>query len=318
MNRYANIDCPVCQKPLENSDTIVVCPECGAPYHLECYKETKTCIFNELHEKNEEWKPPETEQKFDGKASLRCSRCGTINPPEGIFCQVCGNHLSNQNETQNNQPPNQHGGFINGFYPPPGMPLNPFVTPFGGVSPDEDIDGIPAKDIAIFVGNNSHYFLPKFKNLANSNGKTKAVNWAAFLFAGGYFLYRKMYGLGILFVLIQMLLAVPSTMMVMSSINSITALDATFDMELLTTLNLVSNLILWILRLLCAFFTNSIYKNHVYKKISKIKTSTEGQGEEVYLATLRKKGSVAIKLMLVLIVAYFLLSMLSFFLLGLG
>lgn len=320
MNRYANIDCPICAKPLKDNDTIVVCPECGAPYHLECYKEKGQCIFDELHKNNEDWQPPEVEEKFDGKASLRCSRCGTINPPHGIFCQVCGNQLANQNTTTppNNQvPPNMNGGFMGGFYPPTGMPLNPFTTPFGGVAPDDDIDDIPAKEIAIFVGNNSHYFLPKFKQLSNTKGKAKSVNWSAFLFTGGYYLYRKMYGIGIVLLILQLLLAIPNTIMLASSLYSPMVLDLPFDMGMIATVNFITSLISWALRLACAFLTNSIYKKHVFKKIKKIKATTEGQGEEQYLATLRKKGSVAIKLILGLIIAYFTLSILSFFLLTL-
>ena len=32
---YTGIPCPVCHKEFTPEDDIVVCPECGAPYHRE-------------------------------------------------------------------------------------------------------------------------------------------------------------------------------------------------------------------------------------------------------------------------------------------
>ena len=55
---YKGIKCPVCEKPMLEDDDIVVCPECGAPYHRACYMEKGSCIFTELHEKGENWMPP--------------------------------------------------------------------------------------------------------------------------------------------------------------------------------------------------------------------------------------------------------------------
>ena len=48
---YTGIKCPVCGKAFTKQDDVVVCPECGAPYHRECYRNTGHCIFLEKHEK---------------------------------------------------------------------------------------------------------------------------------------------------------------------------------------------------------------------------------------------------------------------------
>ena len=50
---YTGIKCPVCGKAFTKQDDVVVCPECGAPYHRECYRNTGHCIFLEKHEKGE-------------------------------------------------------------------------------------------------------------------------------------------------------------------------------------------------------------------------------------------------------------------------
>ena len=38
MNEYLGCECSVCRKPFAAGDDIVVCPECGTPYHRACYE----------------------------------------------------------------------------------------------------------------------------------------------------------------------------------------------------------------------------------------------------------------------------------------
>lgn len=49
MADYTGIKCPVCDKPFQPGDDIVVCPQCGAPYHRECYQQEGKCKFDDLH-----------------------------------------------------------------------------------------------------------------------------------------------------------------------------------------------------------------------------------------------------------------------------
>lgn len=301
--QYSSYDCPICSKSLKEGE-IVVCPECGAPYHRDCYLKEGHCIFPDLHQSGGEWTPPVKEEpqaeaeRFDGMASLRCPRCGTVNPPYGLFCQVCGTELNKKAEDI--QP---EKGF-NTYQQPPFMganiPLNPYTTPFGGVAPDEEIDGVPAKELAIFVGRNSHYYLPKFKALASTKAKT--VNWASFFFTGGHFIYRKMYWQGILIELINLVLSLPYLYMLYLTMSTTPEFTSTVDTTNLTNINFICNLLVLALRLLCGFFGNTLYKSHVYSKIKKIKE--KGLPEEEYLQTLVKKGSVAIKLMTGLLIGY--------------
>ena len=37
MMDYKGCKCASCHKVLKEGDDIVICPECGAPYHRECY-----------------------------------------------------------------------------------------------------------------------------------------------------------------------------------------------------------------------------------------------------------------------------------------
>lgn len=319
MNRYANIDCPACGKPLDDGNAVVVCPTCGAPYHLDCYKKEGACIFTELHEKNEAWEAPVKEAKFDGTAQLRCSRCNTVNPANGIFCEVCGNLLSNK-ETSDNQQNGQASnvGGMGGGFVPFGMPLNPYTTPFGGVSPDEDIDDIPAKDLAIFVGRNSHYYLPRFKQLSMTKGKGKIINWGAFFFTGGFYFYRKMYGWGILLWFLTFLCSIPSTLLMFDTLNTAAALSApavSIDANLLATLSMFANFLNITIKFAAGFFANSLYKRHSYKKIAKTKIDVENDPSIIYAEELTKKGSVATKLITALLIGYMIIMFLSTYML---
>lgn len=342
--RYDTIDCPICEKKLDSGE-VVVCPDCGAPYHKECYLSQGQCLFPELHEKGEAWAPPKPEESaeyFDGNAQLRCSRCGTVNPPQGLFCQVCGNSLSpseqpagfNPDASQRisgSAPPSTTnnaqgmGGFSfqggqrqSGGYNPQDMPLNPYTTPFGGVAPDEEIDGLPAKDLAIFVGRNSHYYLPRFKE--QTTAKIRMLNWASFIFTGGHFIYRKMYGLGIMVILLEALISIPNTILLYQTLSSAsnTAFATTMpNYDLLTNLNFIANLVGMGLRFACGVLGNVFYKKHVYKKIRRLKS--EATSEEGYLSSLAKKGSVAIKLISGLLIGYmgiYILSLVFIMLMG--
>ena len=58
--KYTGIPCAACKKPFEDGDDIVVCPECGTPYHRACYKELGHCIHEQRHAEGYLWQPPKT------------------------------------------------------------------------------------------------------------------------------------------------------------------------------------------------------------------------------------------------------------------
>lgn len=309
MSRYASIDCPICNRPLDNGEEVVVCPDCGAPYHRSCIAETGGCIFPKLHEEGKSWESPKPvfdEKKLDKDVELRCPRCGTVNPPHGIFCQVCGHQLSDAAAGAEEGQDNPMGQGM----PFHGIPLNPYTTPFGGVAPDEEIDGVPAKDMAAFVGKNSHYFLPVFKQLSQSG--RKLLNWGAFFFQGGYFLYRKMYVLGIVLLLVNLLLGAPNTMLMIKTLEAGTAVLTAAESAVLDNLAALSTVCSFVtlgVRFFCGLMANSFYKKHCIRMIAKEKT-VERPNEEYY-AALSKKGSVATKLIAGLLTGYVALYMIS-------
>ena len=65
-----------------DSDDIVVCPECGTPYHRDCYKQVGECINTELHDNGISWsqkKRDEEKTAYEAKEIDKvCPRCGYL------------------------------------------------------------------------------------------------------------------------------------------------------------------------------------------------------------------------------------------------
>lgn len=222
---YIGLKCPVCGKPFTAEDDIVVCPECGAPYHRACYQEAGHCIFEEKHGTPDAWKP-QSEEEPEAQSGKKCFRCGKINAENALFCDQCGQMLSEDaagtpppapgsyvpygKQTRNDAPPYQNPGMPNQPYGMPNQPMPFAIDPTGGVRPEEPIEAdINAEDMAKFVQNNPQYYVPAFFNLKRY--RRNRFNFAAFLFSGGWMLYRKQYKWGTIITVLQALVYVLST-----------------------------------------------------------------------------------------------------------
>ena len=95
MADYKGKKCLICDKEFSEGDDIVVCPDCGTPYHRECYLEKGECINYELHEKGGSWQAEQDEiedrrRRENAGSDIRCPRCGQNNPGTALFCNSCG------------------------------------------------------------------------------------------------------------------------------------------------------------------------------------------------------------------------------------
>ena len=91
MPKYYGCPCEGCGRPLALTDDIVVCPDCGAPYHRECYEKLGRCIHTPAHGAGYEWRFPYKDEELRtcpscGERTLRsetvCRCCGAAMPPE--------------------------------------------------------------------------------------------------------------------------------------------------------------------------------------------------------------------------------------------
>lgn len=287
---------------------MVVCPDCGTPHHRGCYLEAGQCANHAKHGEQESWSPEgeqaKQEQRYDAAAHHRCSKCGTVNPPEGIFCQICGCRLGSGEGA--------HSGTVAPDCNP--ISLNPFTTPYGGISPDEELDGVSVRDIALFVGESSHYYIPKFKVYA-TGGKIHDWNWPAFLFRGLYFLYRKLYLAGIILIVLSMALSLPLAVINYFLISDVTPMGiqaVTVQPALYNRILLLSNFASFGCSIFCAMWFNRMYYRHVLRSIKKLRTAFSGDAyDQTYITTLSKKGRTNRTLILIYLILVLVGSMLS-------
>lgn len=308
---YKHNYCPICDEEFKKEDTVVVCPTCGAPYHRNCYDEKEMCIFKERHKDGFEWKKEVCSETFSTTPGHLCPKCKTKNPADGLFCHVCGEKLK---QTQNNT------------NIPKVTPIapNPFTTPYGGLSAEEEIAGVSVREIALFVGENSFSFIPKFKALENGN-KWAGFNFPAAFFNFLYFFYRKMYLLGFISIFASLLFFIPLILIqidtmqiiiqnpeIVSSVNAVKEISAKMSQETLALYPIASicNTLYTVFTLIVAFFTNHFYFKHTIKKIKKIRTQYADHLSTEYVATLAKKGRTQRKLALFLLLLMFAINIL--------
>lgn len=213
---YEGFSCPVCGKPFSPEDDVVACPTCGAPHHRHCWQKQGHCHYEADHGTDRQWS--RERQKTDtakatGSASpdpdrKPCPHCGHPNPSFAEFCAHCGKPTGAedwQSQRQAPPPPPPFGGF--GGYSSPYGEYSPFraADPYGGIAPEEELDGIPAAELAAFTGNNAAYYLPRFHKFARGGSKC-SWNWAAFLIPSYWLLYRKQYLAGVVTLVVQIIL----------------------------------------------------------------------------------------------------------------
>ncbi len=221
MANYNGSKCIVCGKEFEENDDIVVCPDCGTPYHRDCYNQEGKCINTELHENGMSWnqeKSDEENEKESEPENKICPRCGYSNAGDQNFCSHCGLPLINGSDYQHfndgdrHNPYSEFGPMGQGFGGQEGpfhggQPFDPFSGNFVTIEEDTDIDGVKAKDIADYVGSNKFYFLAQFMRFTKLKIK-RSFNFCAFLFPEYYYFYRKMLGHGFFYMTFRIVMTV--------------------------------------------------------------------------------------------------------------
>ena len=196
--------CAYCHAILFEDDDVVYCPECGAPHHRDCYAKLGECANKANHDlEPEQAEEPAQEQPQQEEAKRpegipfdrdghTCARCGKISTSDTLFCPYCGTPFVQAG--QQRQPFNAYTN-IQG------------VDPYGGVNPNEVIDGHTVSEIASHVRVNTPYYIAAFKKSADLNTKV-SWNWASFLLTYVWLFFRKCYREGFVVVLFSLLVSV--------------------------------------------------------------------------------------------------------------
>lgn len=221
---YENQKCQYCGEEFCKNDDIVVCPQCGAPYHRKCWEEHGECAFESKHKEgfvyaedkdgnpeaavqaetvdfigqiqtqiNQGKSSAESQQsgaysaKSDSSGTHCCEQCGAQMIDGSEYCVYCGHKAGEP--VYNSNPRRNYSG----------------KDPLGGVSPDEIIMGEKAADIALTVRGGSGKFIPRFIKVQSRKTKI-SWSWPAFFFGYLYLFFRKLYKYGVIFILAQVLI----------------------------------------------------------------------------------------------------------------
>ena len=194
MPKYYGCPCEGCGKPLTLQDDIVVCPDCGAPYHRDCYEKLGRCIHAPAHAAGYEWKFPYQESELCtcpacGERTLRsesvCRCCGAALPPEGA------QEPTDRADSDEHSEEFDYSTFYRQFQETGAPQVDPLRQTYQAAFGKEEVmDGIPCKDWADFIGPASPAYLSAYCRMQLSHTKT-SMSFSAMLFGPFYFFYRK-------------------------------------------------------------------------------------------------------------------------------
>lgn len=302
---FQKYQCPVCHEQFKDGDDVVVCPECGAPHHRACYEQENRCFYEDSHGKDFSFEE--------------------LNAPAEDEEQIFHDAPADEQEAEQEQ----SGADFDGAQGIPfgNMPFN-ILDPLAGMKPEEEIaEGIKVSEAAKYVGKNTPYFLIVFKRLFDAH--RSRFNFSAFLFTGVYFLYRKMYKIGILVTLLNIALILGATAIEMTPYyqECNTAVmnllfnpgaypaDAAGSLELMRQLSFYAVPALLrdvqlIIMALSGIFANRLYYKHSCGKIREIKEQTQGEetGKRFEAA-----GGVNFGLAMSLGVAYYIINLMCYY-----
>ena len=301
MTRYTGNHCPVCEQAFTDTDDIVVCPDCGTPYHRDCWKKVGACMHRSEHAAGFEWQPEIGPEAVKAAHEATCPNCGTRNTPGATRCSHCGCPLprSEADSADAAKPEEQvpiyarDPSAVNNRSADPGPHIETYSADREGgiyrreIGPEDTIDGIKAKDWAAYVGRSPMYYLMQFFRMSITNRKA-AVCLSAFLFGPAYLFYRKMWKEGLLTAILTIVLSIPTFIEIISVFNP--SLLGAMPLGWLPVAVNVCAVASWALNIILGLFAVSWYRREAKKNIDRIYADYP-DGEARTDALLQKGGT---------------------------
>lgn len=312
MPNFLEQECPVCHRSFQPDDDVVVCPECGAPYHRDCWQRAGQCVFRDRHGTPGQWKPKPSRNDED---VVICGNCGAANAAGSHFCLKCGSRL---------EPPDKASR---------PETVSVAIAKPNGVSKNAafvrtvDAAETAAADRATFIGRNAAYYLPRFDQIEKQNGRF-LWNWSAAFFPVEWLLYRKMYREFLFVLLLMLLMLSPSVYILGLSFHALAGNSDAYETFLtsgqlpevqapfwITILSDATSTLVLFVRGVLALSANYLYYRHVNGCIEKIK---QGNTDPLYYRyELSKRGGTFFVGVLLFLIAAFLLVLIGSVLLAL-
>lgn len=328
-------NCEVCKAECKTGEDVVVCPKCGTPYHRNCYESVGRCVHEEEHSQGFLYKVPDikpdlknndeelgNETEINNDGTKKCPYCFNENPSNSFFCDICGYSFYAEDETDKEE-----------FSPLNNIPIPLPLKPVLKMDKNESINDIKIFELTNFIKINIVYYLSVFQNIVVKN--KSRFNFSAFLFSGAWFLYRKLYKVGVTLTLTMLLLSVFSTFIsftyVKDILNSIgiSYLDEIFldkyDLfvskfyelpdfqKFIIFLPTIIQIINFVIMLVSGFVANRVYYKNCCSKIKKIKVICKDD-KKLYQKEINKFGGINFKVVPFITICYIIIEYLPRFL----
>ena len=295
MFKYEGLVCDVCGKPFDNESDIVVCPDCGTPHHRECWFQLGHCVNEDKHAQGFEWRAPVREIPAD---SVECPDCHSIMPKDTMFCENCGRALNKtQNTTQVYSIP---GGRMEVHHFPNPHTMNP--EEFKARVDNElagEIDGVPLRDMAVYMGPNAQYYIYKFKRRQN-DPNYRPFNWTAFMFPPIWLLFRKLWKHSIVAALINFVLNIPTFIMIAAEAGMLSA-SSPLMFPGIENVARITSLLVFAVGIVWGFLAVPLYQKDTVKRLKKMKSDANGDMNVYYRSVIENAGPSKIGMIVVVI-----------------
>lgn len=293
MPKYYGCPCEACGKPLTLQDDIVVCPDCGAPYHRACYEALGQCANKVLHRTAYEWKFP-----YQDSDLRTCPACGERTLRKEENCRCCGAKLPPESAVppaepkQTEQQANRfdYSGFYRQYQQVGQNDIDPtrrvFRAAFGN---DETMDGISREDWIAYIGSSAPAYLGAYSKMQLTRSKI-SMSFSALLFGPFYFFYRKAWKPAFAFLAAELVLMVPYLIEMMQITGS--SLAPSLSTSALVMLGRICSVLSFVLMVVRGMYGKWFYRKSAAARIHRIEA--EFPDAEKRRAVLQAQGGVSL------------------------
>ena len=318
MSEFTGKICPYCRTEFQEGDDIVVCSSCEMPHHKDCWIDNQGCttfgcsgtirgIDGSAIPFPMQSYPPTAESmpRFQsppyapqpGVATMGAAATSAL--PEYIFCRICGQRCRSTDTfcikcgTKHIIPGAASGEPASS--PAYAAAAAPSYAPYTPSTPREASvyagcdsqtvypgygyqTGDLSREEALFIGKNVEFYRLKLLELREKHSKA-SWNWSSFLFSIYWCFYRKMYGLGTILIVV----------------------------DVITSLLPIPFLYLGV-SITMGILGNYFYMNHMRSKLD----SLHGLYAEARMDAIKKKGGVSTVACVLIIVLVFIINFINF------
>lgn len=299
MPKYYGCPCEACGQPLTVRDDIVVCPECGAPYHRACYTKMGRCVHSAQHAAGFEWKFPYEasqlrvcpscgEQTLADEPNCRC--CGAALPPPGTPDPAQSGSASGSAAGSDPNGPFDYANFYRQFQQNGGPSEDPMRQIYqAGFGPDQTMDGIPCADWMAYIGPSGPVYMSEYCQMQLQKRKI-SVSLSATLFGPFYFFYRKAWKPAFAFLAAELVLNLPTLIFLLQASES--AFAPGLSDTALSILSRVASVLGFVLMVVRGMYGKWLYRKAAGERIRRIREEFPDAAQR--RAVLAAQGGVSI------------------------